>query len=174
VGAIGRDNRLLMKTCTVCKEEKPFTEYHKRKAMKDGHRSACKACERHRIDTSYKEAYKKSYTRVNRARGHRPLEEYLEEKRRNPIPRSVRTARRRAMKKKANASWANKEYIKDLYANAQEANAIFESIGLTPNFQIDHIIPLQNDLVCGLHVEHNLQVLPAEENQKKSNKFEVV
>lgn len=34
------------KVCSCCKQLKPYSEYHKRSAMKDGHRSACKQCAR--------------------------------------------------------------------------------------------------------------------------------
>jgi len=162
-----------MKACTVCKEEKPLDCFHKRKAMKDGHTSACKDCDYERRQGKYRDVILKNSEKHNRARGHRPRAEYLEERRRNPIPQSYRVAKRRAMKKKATSVWANQRYIKDLYANAAEANAIFEAVGVKPNFEIDHIVPLQHSKVCGLHVEHNLQVLPSHENRTKSNKFEV-
>ena len=37
---------------------------------------------------------------------------------------------------------------------------------------VDHVIPLQNDLVCGLHCLDNLEVVPALDNQSKSNSFD--
>lgn len=36
---------------------------------------------------------------------------------------------------------------------------------------VDHIDPRRNDLICGFHIETNLQILTAEENLRKSNKF---
>jgi len=59
-------------------------------------------------------------------------------------------------------SWADHEKIKAIY---QEA----ERTGMT----VDHIIPLRGQLVSGLHVENNLQLLPGNVNYSKGNFFKV-
>jgi len=40
-------------------------------------------------------------------------------------------------------------------------------------WHVDHVFPLQGKLVSGLHVPTNMQVIPWDENRRKSNKFEV-
>lgn len=55
--------------------------------------------------------------------------------------------------------WANLNTIKNIYKNCPEGMVV------------DHIIPLQGENVCGLHVENNLQYLTISENTQKGNKF---
>ena len=74
-------------------------------------------------------------------------------------------ATRRAVKRTAMPFWANATAIQDLYRQAQELSV---ATGIKHN--VDHIVPLRSKLVCGLHVEHNLRVIPATENFKKNNK----
>lgn len=40
-------------------------------------------------------------------------------------------------------------------------------------WHVDHDIPLRGKFVSGLHVPTNLRVIPAADNQRKTNKFEV-
>ncbi len=66
---------------------------------------------------------------------------------------------RRIKKLQATPQWINLEDIKQIYKNCPD------------NFHIDHIIPLQGKLICGLHFADNLQYLSEKENTSKGNKF---
>lgn len=90
---------------------------------------------------------------------------------RNPGKRTAKASKYRAKKLQAMPSWADNQYIEDLYSNCREAEHMFGAIGLDVKFNVDHIIPLQSDLVCGLHTEDNLQILSALENSIKGNHF---
>ena len=79
----------------------------------------------------------------------------------------ARVIKRRAAKMQRKPSWANEQLIAAYY---KEAKRLEELTGI--QFHVDHIIPLQGELVSGLHVETNLQLLPAHENLGKSNSFD--
>lgn len=78
----------------------------------------------------------------------------------------VRCARRRAAIMRAVPVWRNEFFIEEIYDLARRRT---KATGF--KWHVDHIVPLQSALVCGLHVEHNLQVIPAIENHKKKNTF---
>lgn len=74
-------------------------------------------------------------------------------------------AKRRAVKKNAMPSWANEEKILEFY---KEAKRLTDETGI--RYVVDHIIPLQGNNVCGLHVEGNLRVITNLENMRKGNR----
>ena len=67
---------------------------------------------------------------------------------------------------------ANKLHRTVHLSNMKEIDKFYEDC--PKGFHVDHIIPLQGDIVSGLHVIDNLQYLSAKENISKSNKFIVV
>jgi hypothetical protein len=74
-------------------------------------------------------------------------------------------------KKNRIPKWVDKDHmwlIKEAYELAQLRTKQFGF-----SWHVDHIVPIQGELVSGLHVIENLQVIPAIENIKKKNKFEV-
>lgn len=72
----------------------------------------------------------------------------------------------RASKSRALAKWADLEKIRRVYDAAAKLS---KTTGV--GYHVDHIVPLQSDLVCGLHVEDNLQVIPAVINCGKQNRY---
>lgn len=81
---------------------------------------------------------------------------------------NAKEAKRRAAKLERTVSWSNADAIKAIYTEAQR---LTEETG--EPYHVDHIIPLQGELVSGLHVENNLQVLTAYDNLSKSNTFNI-
>ena len=76
-------------------------------------------------------------------------------------------SKRRATKLRATPGWYNRTEVELIYAISQ---MITELSGKLQH--VDHIVPLTNPRVCGLHTADNLRVIPATENQSKGNKYE--
>jgi hypothetical protein len=86
-----------------------------------------------------------------------------------PAPTSQAAAAKRVLaEKQRTPPWADQKAILAIYAEAQRLTA---ETGVPHH--VDHDIPLRGKRVSGLHVENNLVVRTAEDNIRKSNRFEV-
>ena len=132
------------KVCTKCNETKDLSLFEKKKTGKWGRGSWCKKCKS--LDRS-NYSRSKNYRKSN-------LKYYYSHK----SARRAIKARRRAALLKATVAGYEAE-LKLIYVNCSEG------------MEVDHIVPLQGKIVCGLHVPWNLQYLSPEENRKKSNVF---
>lgn len=84
----------------------------------------------------------------------------------HPERHAAKEGLRRAAKFQATPVWADKELIDSNYALAR---LLTEHTGY--EWHVDHEVPLKSKLVCGLHVEANLRVIPGKENLSKSNRY---
>jgi hypothetical protein len=79
-------------------------------------------------------------------------------------------SKRRMMRVRlATPSWVDFSKIAELII---ERDRISAATGV--QHHIDHRLPLAGKKVCGLHVHHNMKIIPAKENLSKSSKFDVV
>lgn len=85
---------------------------------------------------------------------------------RNPDKVTAKCSRRRATKLQATPDWGIAFFIEEAYALAKLREQVVGG-----KWHVDHIVPLKSKLVCGLHVEHNLRVIPAQHNISKGNKY---
>lgn len=60
-------------------------------------------------------------------------------------------------------AWSEEELILQIYIEAARREK-----------QVDHILPLNGEFVCGLHVHANLQLLDPIPNARKNNSFSAV
>jgi len=86
----------------------------------------------------------------------------------NPAHRNALKAKYKADKIKATPKWVDLSKIQEFYNTAM-------ALGMHTGewYHVDHIVPLRNPRVCGLHNEFNLQVITAKDNMKKHNTYEV-
>jgi translation initiation factor 2 beta subunit (eIF-2beta)/eIF-5 len=99
------------------------------------------------------------YQRANKDRINAHNRKYIKTEKGKAVNRE-KSAYRRALKKQATPPWIDRKVLKEIYANCPKG------------YHVDHIIPLESDDVCGLHVPANLQYLSAFENDSKGNRFD--
>lgn len=175
-----------MKICSKCDERKDYNCFSKNPSSRDGLHSVCKVCRAkvkrlwHQKTKSQRSEYNKDYHKnhkqkrsdyAKKRRKQNP-EVYAEIAKRwqknNPDKVNAISAKYKASKKQRTPTWLSEEHLQEMkntYSHAKECELLTGD-----PYHVDHIVPLQGKNVCGLHVPWNLQVLPADINQSKSNR----
>lgn len=181
----------MYKICSTCKEEKLLNLFSKKKSNRDGLQYSCKFCvKKWNIENKeYCEKYRKenkekikllcsNWYKLNKEivlKSNKENRERISARERqyrqlNSDKRNALNAKRRALKLKATPSWLSKDELTEIekfYTHAKYLQLLTNQ-----EYHVDHIVPLQGETVCGLHVPWNLQVILAKDNLSKSNKLE--
>ena len=163
--------------CKGCLQELDSSYFFTDKNRKSGLSYYCKSCHRAKLKQNYllkrekrlvkmKEYYHSNSSKLNEKSKIRGKEWRSNNKDKN----CFKAAKYRTKKLKATPSWADFDKIQMYYGVAAFLNWL--NCGFI-KYHVDHIVPLQGKMVCGLHVHDNLQVLLAQNNLKKHNKLEI-
>ncbi len=176
------------KICKICKVEKDLSEYHKAQDLRFGVSNTCKSCTKIKMQNYYednkdkildkkKKLYaksdklklrNKSWSENNKDKVRKYRKDWISKNR--DLKRET-NARRRAARKSATPNWLTNQDIELLRLHYLLAQLLNDCTG--EEYHVDHIVPLQHESVCGLHVPWNLQVITASENLSKYNYFDI-
>ena len=183
--------------CVKCKTAKDSSEFPKDASRKSGYKSSCKICyslnRKSRANNKTAKEYSEKYYKENREKlsqryftrnyRDRQLERYYSkrehilEKRRyylqtpqGKFKNCEKESRRRSRKLGATPTWLSQNQLSQI----EYLYWLSKDLELTSGqkYHVDHIVPLQGRHVCGLHVPWNLQVIPAEINLSKGNRYD--
>mgnify|MGYP003140093983 CR=1 FL=1 len=173
--------------CELGNVEQPYSEFYVSKKMSDGYTNVCRTCEKLRSRENYREnradrleqgkAYGKNNRHVTRKASKKyyyknqkqSIQRRLDWNKLNPDRAASNAAAYRARKRQATPTKmpeSMREEINMIYSHARDCQ-----ITSGERYQVDHIVPLFNENICGLHVPCNLQVLPADLNASKGNRY---
>lgn len=156
-----------MKICSKCKISKEYSEYAKDNSRTDGYSYVCKTCKKSKYNENRDSILleKAEYYQLNRDKLIQKACAYgVEWRKRNKDKVNYYNSKKRI--RKLNRSCDVDPRIKMMYGLAKRLSNC-----LQVPFHVDHVVPLQGQLVSGLHVFDNLQVITAKQNYKKNNKF---
>lgn len=182
------------KHCPTCGIVKPVSSFHQDSKTSDRCFYCCKSCanmqRRHRYLTTrererdYAKEYAKRDPKSRAARQHRyymattgvldktsdayqmRLQQARDWSRLNVAIMNAKTRRRQLRLRTATLTDKHRDAIQRVYEHARDCSVITGE-----PYHVDHIIPINGETVCGLHVPWNLQILPAAINLRKSNKL---
>lgn len=172
-----------MRFCTRCKTEKPMGDFANNKSKSDGKSSNCKTCSSETtLAWRVANPEKSKASTENWLKQNQNQEQYLKysktwrEARRsalsatsmawaraNPARKNALTSKRRAAASKA--TFGDTRDIQMWYEVAQ----VLSRGGV--KFEVDHIVPLVSNNVCGFHAPWNMTILPRCKNISKGNRW---
>ena len=147
----------MSKACIHCKQTLELSMFPILRKRKDGLDGRCKTCAAE---------YKQTWATKNRDRTKAAKDKWKQKHRDKHLEQNKTNKMIRAQRIPKWVDADERWLINEAYSLARLRSKLFGF-----KWHVDHIIPLRNKNVCGLHTIMNLQVIPANDNLCKSNKF---